>query len=587
MSIRRTGECPIFLEYVTKQALLPQCGEPSEDFRSVSKYNFRWIDIPPYQRGLVWDEEPLENLLDSRSRFLGNAILGSFEIPTDNPRFTWVPNGVRNYEILVDGLQRFSLGTAILALLHPRVIASDPHHPDLQPLFSALRTNCANWAPVYLHNDRELQNHDRYCVSSSYREFRRMLERWIGREFNENRTADLAGRLNHLFLERQIAPDTYYGFASPYDVSATFIGLNTVRVQLSNVDWLRSLIVDQGSRSGWSPGDIELIENRFTEVFTKDGKGPQTDLLPFVAIVKDALEDREEDSSARVFAGWSKQQLTVDEVEAFLGFVERVSLNETNPYLEEIRACGAIPFAGVLCNYYRAYLAGDGDPSFITGGTSESHELREYLRANYRALFNGRIGRTRGHAKRLLLRDDSLEVVAEAISQDFLACSLASSVDPDWLKSALRQSDKKRAARVFNACLLAERSAEAHDFPIQEYGLKSTEYQIDHLYPESAIMIHKDGEAEVNRLMNFAPIRRTANIAQSNLSCALKLAPGGMLSVELQNDENAHPYLDWLVKTQGRHGGFLDQQARLMPNQPPGIADERIEWLTSRLITRL
>lgn len=587
MSIRRTGECPIFLDYVTKQALLPQCGEPSEEFRSVTQFNFRWIDIPPYQRGLVWDEEPLENLLDSRSKFLGNAILGSFDIPADNPRFKWVPAAARNYEILVDGLQRFSLGTAILALLHPRVIATDPHHPDLQPHFAALRTNCANWAPVYLHNDRELQNHDRNCVSASYREFRRMLERWITREFNENRAVDLARRVNHLFLERQIAPDTYYGFASPYDVSATFIGLNTVRVQLSNVDWLRSLIVDQGSRSGWSPGEIELIENRFTEVFTKDGKGPQTDLQPFVAIVKDALEDRDGDSPSRVFTGWSEQQLTVDEVEAFLGFVERVSLNETDPYLREIRACGSIPFAGVLCNYYRAFLATGEDPGFLSGGSKESQELREYLRANYRALFNGRIGRTRGHAARLLISDDSLEVVAEAISQDFLACSLATGVDSDWLKSALRQADKKRAPRVFNACLLSERSADAEEFPIQLYGLRSNQYQIDHLYPESAILIHQDGEAEVNRLMNFAPIRRTANVAQSNLSCAQKLAPGGMLSVEVANDEHAHPYLEWLVETQGRHGSFLDQQARLMPNQPPGIADERIEWLTSRLASRL
>ena len=72
MAINRTGACPLFLEYVTKQALIPRTGPPTHQFVQLTQFNFRWIDIPSYQRGLVWDEETFEELLNSRSIFVGN-----------------------------------------------------------------------------------------------------------------------------------------------------------------------------------------------------------------------------------------------------------------------------------------------------------------------------------------------------------------------------------------------------------------------------------------------------------------------------------------------------------------------------------
>jgi hypothetical protein len=414
-----------------------------------------------------------------------------------------------------------------------------------------------------------------------------MIERWIDNEISENRAEELANKLCHLFLQRQIAPDSYYGFTTPYDVSATFIGLNTVRVQLSHVDWLRSLIVDQGNRSGWTNGEIELIENRFTEVFTKDGKSPESELMPFVAIIKEALEDRSASMTAsKVFKGWPNVALTVLEVEAFLEFVDRLFQHDTDPYFRELRNCGAIPFAGVIGYYYRQFLESNSNPSFLTGGQSERLEMKSYLRANYRVLFNGRIGRTRGHASELLISDRSMVDIAEALSLEYLnGTSLLTQVNPDWLTATLKQIDKRRAPRVFNACLLS--SGESCDFSPHRYGRKAKHYQVDHLYPESVIDPHRPGGPEANLLMNFAPIRRTANNSQSNLSCSSKLAPGGSFSNELVNDENAHPFLSWLVDEQGNHSSFLDQQSKLQPGQLPPIGDERIDWLTEKLLPKL
>lgn len=116
MKINRTGECPLFVDYIIKILVVPHSGPLTEDLKMLTAFGGdRWIEIPSYQRGLVWNEEKLEELLDSDSVFLGNAVLGQFPLPhRDQPPFSWLPAETRNYEILIDGLQRFSIGTALL-----------------------------------------------------------------------------------------------------------------------------------------------------------------------------------------------------------------------------------------------------------------------------------------------------------------------------------------------------------------------------------------------------------------------------------------------------------------------------------------
>jgi hypothetical protein len=590
MAIQRTGNCPDFFSYVTERALIPRSNPVTPQFQQITQFNFSWIDIPSYQRGLVWDDELFEELLDSTSVFIGNAILGSFPVPANHPDFSGLPATVTNYEILIDGLQRFSIGTALLTLLYPQVLAPQPLRPGDAPYFAALAAKAASAVPVFQHNDQELEKHRRDVVRDSYQAFKRMLGFWIENELKrQGGSQKLATRLNHLLLLRQIAPDTYFGFGSPYDVTKTFIGLNTIRAPLDIVDWLRSIIIDRGadatSGGNWPSPDVERIDNRFTEVFTRQEGQPETELRPFVAITKTSLEDTVK--APHVFPNWNNNIQPTD-VENFLDFVEAMFDHNSNPYLREVRACGAIPFAACIAYYYRLLTQTGNRPTFLTNGNNEDAELLDFLRANYRVLFDSQIGRTRSFAEKLLVDPAyTLSQAADDISVQFIGVPLGNPVNRDWLVAALKQSDKKRAPRIFNACILPTKGAPAGGFTPQLYGKKTSNYQIDHLIPESALQSNRPGEPEGHLLGNFAPIRRSANNRQTNVQCSVKLAAGGSFESEINNDPTHHPFIDWLVQHQRAQQSFLDRQDLLQPNSTPPIGEERIAWIADRLLGRL
>ena len=584
MPIERTGKCPTFREYVTEQALLPRAREPHADLLDLSRYGSRWIDIPSYQRGLVWDDELFETLLFSRSIFLGNATLGSFSVPNRDGAFGRLPQNVNTYEVLVDGLQRFSIGTALLSILHPMVLSAEPMRADAAGWFHLLRMQVGARAPIYQHNDFELQNHPRRAVADSYGIFRRVLEAWLIDRFERGEGQTLAEEIQRLFLGRQIAPDTYFGFSSPTEVANTFIGLNTVRVQLNIVDWLRSIVIDRGSMSGWSAAETETLENRFTEIFVREkGDAPEQDLIPLASIIKEILADGPVPERLRVFPSW-EAGLSIDEVYRFLRFVEEIFDHDADPYTREIRQCGAIPFAGLILYYYRRFLADGSKPSFLTGGNVEDASLREYLRAYYRVVFEGKVARTREFARRLLLSSDSIETVANALSVQFHQRPLSQPVDRDRLVASLKKADMKRARQIFNACLLPIRGSSDGFQPLR-FGKKSQHYQIDHLIPQSVVResAHLPGGPEGELLFNFAPIRKTTNVSALNIQCSAKLATGGVYASE----QGAHPYVEWLVAAQGQFWNQIDRLELLQSLATPPIGDQRIQWLADRLLERL
>lgn len=586
MSISRTGECPIFSHYVTKQALVPRARVPSEDFLALTRYNFSWVDIPSFQRGLVWDDDLLENLLSSRSIFLGNAIFGAFPVPQNQPSYENLPDGVHEYQVLIDGLQRFSIGTALLSILFPLVLCSTPERGDDSGHFNPLKLQLASWAPVFLHNDFELLHHSRQAVAGSYEEFRGKLKRWSVNRFEKGEAAEFAAEVIQLFLQRQIAPDVYHGFSSVHQVVSSFIGLNTVRVQLNIVDWLRSVIVDHGGLAGWSPEDTERLENRFSAIFNRENaSGPKPDLIPLASIVKEILTEGEAADKEKVFPSWNTS-FQIDEVDDFLGFVEEFWEHDINPYAREIRLCGAIPFAGLILFFYRLKILQDHRPAFLDGGDGEDARLLPMLRAYYRVVFEGRVARTRVFAKRLLLEEEELADWADALSRHFLGKGLGENVDRDWLVASLKSTDIKRARRVFNACLLPEHGA-APQFQPHRYGRAAEDYQIDHMIPASVLREHQPGGPEGDLLMNFAPIRRTTNIRQLNIQCSQKLTQEGVYENEIKQNPESHPYLYWLVQNQRHYSNRLDDQALLQTASEPPLASARIEWIAERLMVRL
>ncbi|HVT92603.1 MAG TPA: DUF262 domain-containing protein [Bryobacteraceae bacterium] len=584
MAITRSGDTPTYLQYVTRCALLPRVSTPTTEFQRLTEYHFTWVEIPNYQRGLVWDDEKFEEFLNSPSIFLGNAIFGKFRIPDRKAPFDKLPPSATDYEVLVDGLQRFSIGTALLNILHLLVFTDPPTEPVAAPHFISLKTNALPAASIYQLNDAELRGHPRKAVQDSYVSFRNTLAEWISREIRAN-PASLGQRIQRLFLGRQVAPDSYNGFNSVNEIANTFIGLNTIRVQLNIVDWLRSLIIERGSQARWSATQIEDVENKFTATFAAaNGIDPEHELMPFAAILKDALVSSDPKINECVFPSWNSG-LKPSEVEDLLGFVDTVFDSRASKYLAELRLCGAIPFAACLCYYYRQFVAARAMPSFVSGGTAEDDELHGFLRANYRVLFDNRIGRTRGIAEKLLRQKTfSLTDAADEISRSFLAIDLQTPVDRNWLIAALKKTDAKRACRVFNACLLPTRGS---SFKPQEYGKNSSHYQIDHLIPDSIIDRHQPGGAEAQTIANFAPIRRTANNRQTNLACSQKLDKSGSYENELNLDKDVHPFVDWLVKHQRAYYSQLDNQEFLQPAATPRIAGERIDWIANRLVPLL
>lgn len=586
MRISRTGECPIFLRYITEQALIPRARQPTADLQALTSYNFHWIDVPSFQRGLVWDEDLLENLLASRSVFLGNAILGSFEVPRTSSAFAFLPPGISRYEVLIDGLQRFSIGTALLSILFPLVLSATPERGQDAGFFAPLKLQVTNWGPVFQHNDFELKNNVRKAVADSYATFRGRLQTWVTVQFDRGNASELAQQVIQLFLQRQIAPDIYHGFSSVYEVASTFIGLNTVRVQLNIVDWLRSVIIDEGGEAGWPASDIETLENRFSEIFNQaSGAGPKQELVPLASIVKEVLTEGSPAQMLRVFPSWGPQ-LKIDEVFSFLEFVQVFVDHDSNQFVREIRLCGAIPFTALILYFYRKNLLEDYHPSFLLGGDQDDDLLLEFLRGYYRVVFEGRVGRTREYAKRLLLTEISLSDAGDQLSRNFLGKSLAERVDRDWLTASLKAGDQRRARQFFNACLLpVHRTGTA--FHPHRYGSSSDDYQIDHMIPNSVLEPHLPGGSEGQLMMNFAPIRKTTNVAQLNIQCAHKLAHGGVYQIECINNPESHPYLRWLVDNQGLLGSHLDKQELLQTAATPALAAQRIDWLADRLLDRL
>jgi hypothetical protein len=329
------------------------------------------------------------------------------------------------------------------------------------------------------------------------------------------------------------------------------------------------------------------MENEFTSVFAENEK-PDTELLPFVGVVLDAIDTHQ---APRVFRTWGTG-LSKAEVDNFLEFVRDFKdCHGMNGYFDEIRSCGSIPFAIVLVHYYCQYVHhGQDKPSFLSGGDAENTELHKLLLATCRVLLDGRIGRTRVYAARLLTGSvQSLEIAADQMSTQFIGINLSSNVDRDWLRASLNRTERTRARRVFNVMLLPERSDGfgSQPFPRLEYGRRSQQYHIDHLIPESMKVMNSPGYNEIDTIRNFAPLQTNQNRAAKATSCSTKLGSGGLYERELQLREY-HPYCVWLVEDHApRYSGSLDAQQYLEPNQSPNIGDERIDFIADYLLPRL
>lgn len=578
MPVHRSGPTPAYWEYIVSNALVPYTGTPNQAVLQTGYAGMQWIEIPSYQRGISWTIAEVQEFLRSGSILLGNVILGQFARAAG--AFPQLPTDIGQYNILVDGLQRFAIGTMMLSVLHPRVLAANPQRPGDATHFTPLANLVGARAAVYQHNDAELLGHPRRAIAEQYRSLRDDWEAYVDEQMDNGQGGGLAASVINSLLNKQVAVDIYFNFPGAVELMNTFLGLNTVRVDLGPVDLLRSYIVEKATSSNWPAHEVEDMENDFTGVFTRDER-PDSELLPFVNVILQYVAQGA--TAATVFPSWPGG-LDHNEVDEFLDFVLALKNLATDPYLEEIRRTGTIPFAIVMAYYYRRKLDGHGLPSVLAGGTAEHPDLHALLLACYRTHLDGRIGRTRDFADHCLTGTyATLTAVADAMSSMFLSMPISAQVDRGWLVAALNRTDKKRAPRVFNAMVLPSKTQIGGPFAPLIFGRRSTNFHTDHLLPESMITANAPGEAEAHTLRNLAPLPTNQNRVAKATSCSSKLGASGIYPNYIANTTPPHPFCLWLVANQASHGAALDVQQNLEPNQTPAIGTERIEHIADVL----
>lgn len=580
MPVNRAAPTPSFHSYITTYVLVDVAGNIPSPVLTAGLYNLTPLHIPTFQRGITWGIDDLTAFLFSKSLVLGHVVLAKTQ---SQPLYTE----------LVDGLQRFTVGTALLHGLYPLVLSSNAVQLGSKPLFSAIANYTNNFYAVVDNNHQQLYNHPRRAIQDQYRNFYdNELIPYLTKIFLPNGVSNLqrfAFAAVNTFCSRQIAIDDFTGFTVMGDLVNTFLGINTIRVELNTVDLLRTHIVDIATPV-WNSVDIEAVENSLTDVFMRSGKS--------VFPIATALQQSMPNHAANIFPTWNVGS-SRQEVESFLDFIDCCANSATtSSYLYEIAEVGSLPFCLVILCYYRNYLSSGALPSFATVGfnsnsTVEDLDLHNFLRAAYRSLLSGNVGQLGAIAEEIITTSTpfSMTLLSEKVSAMSGAGSLSTSAPVGWIRAQLEAINKDKAKRVFNACLLPQITQATTNFEPLKFGRKTGMWQVDHLLPESTINSNLGGGIEANRLRNFAPLQSQHNRIASNINCSSKLSATGLYAVQQIQlhaaGKTEHPYLTYLRSSLPNNVVDLDSQMFLVANAIPAIGDARLQFLATELATRL
>ncbi len=583
--ISRPGDTPQFFSYAVHYALTSSKISADDWPDSVKDFDPNSIQIPAYQRKIVWKKKEVEEFLKSKSVLLGTVILAS---GSDN-------TGI----ILLDGLQRFAIATALLKCLYPLVLSPEPKLQDICNEFKLLKAEVSSKQPIFEHNDKMLREHTRYGISTSYNELYSEVVNFVESEL-QSTPKEFASRVTKTFVTKQIAIDRYFGFKNRRELTNTFININSTGIILSEVDLLRSEIVQQADAMQWTGEDIDEMENRFTDIFqSKRIKGTKV----LGKNLYDVLSNNEsEDNQSKVFQNWhALKQLDVYDLLDFIeDFHNRSEMeNENNvghkkyPFLYEITQCGDLPFSLALWYFYKhTYLKGK-QPDFLDGSFDTEPEQHVLLRALYRRMIDGTIGRIGPIVADCIQRDSvTMRYLADQISKDTGASDLDSPPAEDWLKLSLRRVGRNAIRRIFNACLLPDRTNAGGKFDPVEYGTRQHHWNLDHLIPKANRASSTIEDEEMDQITNLAPLPSNLNMQAKNYPCERKLKPQEIYSTVTDR----HPYLKWLVnnhyakysdatKIDDKHP--LNLAKLLVVNSDPPIGDERIDKICDLLRNKI
>lgn len=593
MPIKRYGDTPNFYELLIQYSLVPEyTGNPPSS--QVVHQTKEWLYIPNYQRGVTWDPKFInENFLKAESPLLGHVILAQWRLSSGAQDEYPFKNYLLESELprdefyhLLDGLQRFSVGTIILNTLNELVFAPTGQFHDWAGHFSVLQSNIANRNTVYQYNHTQFMNHPRRAISLRYTELFNDYKnafRKIIKESKPSEIEDFLKSINFVLLNKQVAVDPFTGFTKLKDIIKVFLGVNTVRIELNEIDLIRSYLIEKGKAANWSQGDIETLENRFEKIFIARIH-PRANLAPFASIVLDAIEN---DFADRFFPSFYSK-LKVKDVQYFLDFVESME-SCSGEYIDEIKECGHNPYAVLISWYYMDSLHfSGGTPSFLTGGQHEDKDLHTLLRAMYRSVLDRSMNKVKKYATEICKSSTQMTVqqIADGISQDSVGYSIKRALDPNKTEILLTDIGPDQAPRIFNACLLPT-LANAKSFKPLVFGKSTNLFHVDHLIPKKRFDKTLPGGKEADRLFNLAPIPAGDNVAAKATDCSDKLKKTGLY--DKPSIKNAHPYNQWLIDVQFPDPSYINKldfndQEYLQSHFGPDIGLNRIKKIRELLL---
>lgn len=575
MNLERPAVTPKFVEYATGYALKSPGRAWSDD---VADFDPNPIKIPPYQRKIVWNEKTIDDFLKSKAVLFGTVILAKS------------PEG--ETLILLDGLQRFATSTAILNYLHSEIL-QEISDEGVKRYFKRLTAETESKKIIFEHNDNELRNYTRTGIKESYKQLYKSVKNTIDR-LNKQSPKELANTLVQTFVKKQIAIDAYHGFKNAGEYTQTFININSTGIDLSQVDLLRSEIIQQAETRKWEPSDIDEVENRFTEVF-------QSSKIKATTVLGKHLYDALRDYPQIVFKNW--ENLTRDDVDDLLDFIDRIyeASDESGkdgdkrwPYLHENFQCGDIPFAIIVWFYYYRHREHSMDPDFLGGQINTSSDLHILLRAFYRRIVSSSMNRADVVASKLIRGKNSdmiknMEVVAEGINP--VDKNMSEFVNETWIKNNIRKSNVSKIRRMFNACLLPEPNSDS-DFQPLHFG-PGNGWTIDYLITKETGSTTSGDYGQIDSTINKIPIRSNLKKKLRGKTCLERISRDGIP----EEIKNKHPYLMWLIDDQCRkYKSLSDGTTRepvlnslkyLSDTADPPIGRERLEKIAELLRSRI
>jgi hypothetical protein len=572
----------------------------------------RELVVPSFQRGIEWAVQDLESCIESQSSMLGIAVIG--QVSTN-----------QSIDYLLDGLQRFSAFTSLLAILDRELFTfpsnTDPNplnlHPDIVAALGATyvitRQHSGLRNSIY-YNDVALQNIHRQAVSTTYKEWRSSLEAHLKSFFDQNhpqfdrqRSVDFVNQFT-AFIQKPLFVQQLYNFPTMASLLQTFKGLNTIRVELTAADVCRSTIVD-GMLSAQPTAQLHQqvlhVDNRFnTDLLTNTGKIKR----PYSPLIK-VLESDWESSSAHALipAIFTRPPIASDivqECDELLDWLNNwLGYQSQSAYVSFLADIGDNPYVATLL-YYFHYYKSSGGPL----GQPPDSELHEVVLAYVRRSLDGTVGDTLAITKKAGKGGfQNLSQFLDAVNPQRSGSRLGPAARA-WLENALVGINGTSSAQiVFNATLLPKRHggsslALGSQFTPVEFGRGANKWQVDHLIPENSFSARTTGIEYRDTLRNFCPVLGSDNGSYKATDCSVKLDSSSAFYSTYLTDARKfppgstrpHSFISTLLTKQSVAGG----DARL--NQPKGLAErigpgrpnrcfgeERLEILCDLLIERL